>query len=150
MVTTETILLAEDDSNDLVLLDVAFEKAGMEEQLRVVRDGKEVQDYLQGAGRFQDRETYPLPSLVLLDLRLPRVNGLEVLRWIREQTSFQGLPVVILTGSREERQQIKAYALGASKCLPKPLMFKDLVDLVSGQLRNILTSLRKHPCPEAN
>lgn len=150
MQASETILLADDNSNDLLLMDVAFQKAGLEKQVHVVRDGKEVQDYLQGAGRFQDRDRYPLPSLVLLDLRLPRVDGLEVLRWIRENIHFQDLPVIMLTGAREERQQVKAYALGASECFPKPLIFGDLVSLVSDQLRSILASLREHPCPQAN
>lgn len=138
MKDNETILIADDDSNDVLLMDVAFEQAGMQKQVQVVHDGKEVQDYLLGCGPYGDRQLYPLPSLIILDLRLPRVDGLEVLRWIRESNCYHDMPVVMMTGFREERQQTKAYALGASQCVSKPMGFNDLVKLVSDQLKGFL------------
>jgi CheY-like chemotaxis protein len=106
-----TILQVEDDPNDVLFLQMAVKRGAVEIPLRVVTDGKQAIDYLAGVGKFIDREEYPLPAVVLLDLRLPRVPGHEVLRWIRRQPQFAALPVIILSASRPTATSIKRMAL---------------------------------------
>src|SRR5438552_1637736 len=96
---TRAILLVEDDENDVLVMAMALEKAGLTCPIRVARDGREAQDYLSGAGKFADRSEYPLPYLMLLDLKLPRVMGLEVLKWLRERPEFDSTIVLILSSS---------------------------------------------------
>src|SRR2546421_2007732 len=97
----KTILQVEDDPNDVFFFQRAMKKAGVPNPTHVVSDGQQAIDYLQGAGKFADREQFPLPSLVLLDLKLPYVMGLEVLRWIRQQPGTP-MVVVMLTASSED------------------------------------------------
>jgi len=115
----KTILQVEDDPNDIFLLQHAMERAGMTNPIQVAHDGREAIDYLQGAGKFADREKFPFPCLVLLDLKLPYVMGLDVLRWIREQP-WPALPVAMLTASSEEADIAAAYSLGVNAFLTKP------------------------------
>jgi CheY-like chemotaxis protein len=115
----KTILQVEDDENDVFLLQRAMQKAGEPNAIQVVKDGQEAIEYLQGAGKFTDRGTFPLPSLVLLDLRLPDVMGLEVLSWIREQHGM-AMAVIVLTESSEDADIAAAYRLGVSGFLTKP------------------------------
>ena len=109
----KTILQVEDDPNDIFFLQRAMKKAGVLNPIQVARDGQQAIDYLQGVGKFADREKFPFPCLVLLDLKLPFVMGLEVLRWIRKQPG-RALPVVILTASAEDADIATAYSLGAN------------------------------------
>lgn len=113
-----SILQVEDDPNDVFLLQHAMTKAGVVNPVQVVTDGQQAIDYLQGAGKFADREKFPFPCLVLLDLKLPYVMGLEVLKWIREQLG--ALTVLMLTASGEEADIAAAYHLGANGFLVKP------------------------------
>ena len=115
----KTILQVEDDENDVVLLRHAMKRAGLANPIHVANDGQQAIDYLQGAGQFADRAKYPFPCLVLLDLKLPYVTGLEVLKWIRQQHG-KGLVVVILTESMENEDVTAAYRLGANSFLTKP------------------------------
>ena len=124
-----TILQVEDDPNDVFFLKRAFTSAGVDNPLRVVNDGREAIDYLKGSGRFADREQFPLPGLVLLDLKLPHVMGLEVLRWIRQESGLS-LVVVLLTASAEEADIASAYRLGANGFLVKPSAASQLVEMV--------------------
>jgi len=124
------ILIAEDNDNDIVLLLRAFQKGNLSNPVQVVRDGEEAIAYLQGDGRYQNREEYPLPSLLLLDLKLPRKDGFEVLEWIRRQPGLKALRVVVLTLSEEIRDVNRAYQLGANSFLVKPIDFLDSVALV--------------------
>src|SRR5438067_150996 len=94
-----TILIVEDDENDRFFESVAFESIGLSQCLRFVTDGQEAIEYFQGRGKFRNRSRYPLPHLVLLDLNLPRVTGLEVLRWIRSHAQFRSTIVIPLTSS---------------------------------------------------
>jgi CheY-like chemotaxis protein len=126
----DTILLVEDDPNDVFLLQRAFRKAGFEHPVQAVGDGEEAVAYLTGAGSYADRAQFPLPLLVLLDLKLPRKSGLEVLAWLREQPALRRLPVVVLTSSREPADVNRAYDLGANSYLVKPLGFEALLDMV--------------------
>src|SRR5437899_12415537 len=116
---TNTILQVEDDPNDVFLFQYAMRKAGVTNPIQVASDGQEAIDYLKGVGKFVDREKYPLPCLVLLDLKLPYVMGLDVLKWIRAQPG-PVLPVIMLTASAEETDVATAYRLGANAFLTKP------------------------------
>ena len=115
----KTILQVEDDPNDVLFLQRAMQKAGVVNPIQVVTDGQQAIDYLRGAGKFADREVFPFPCLVLLDLKLPYVMGLEVLRWISQQPEM-ALVVVLLTASSEEADVAAAYRLGAKAFLTKP------------------------------
>lgn len=130
MNTQGAILLVEDDTNDVFLMQRACRKVELPNPLVVVGDGDEAVDYLSGAGRYADRAAHPLPVLVLLDLKLPRKSGLEVLDWLRRQPALKRLPVVVLTSSKEPGDVNRAYDLGANSYLVKPLGFDALLDLV--------------------
>ena len=122
-----TILLAEDRDDDIILIQLAFKKSDFPGRVAVVRDGDEAIRYLSGADRFADRNLYPLPALLLLDLKLPLVDGFAVLRWIRAQLEHKDLPVIVLTLSNRIRDINEAYALGAYSFLIKTTDFKDAV-----------------------
>ena len=125
------ILLVEDDPNDQLLIRRAFARAKLMNPLRLTRDGDEAVDYLAGDGAFADREANPLPALVMLDLKLPRRSGLEVLEWLRSQAGSLGrTPVVVLTSSRENRDVDRAYELGANSYLVKPVGFDGLLEMI--------------------
>jgi CheY-like chemotaxis protein len=124
------VLYAEDEENDVFLLERAFVRAGVEHRLQVVKDGADAQRYLAGADEFGDRGRFPLPCLALLDLNLPRKSGLEVLHWIRASPTLRALPVILLTSSHQTRDIQAAYTLGANGYLVKPASADKLVDLV--------------------
>ena|SRR5436190_2997702 len=119
------ILLAEDREDDVILVQRAFKRAGFDIPLRVVRDGEEAIRYLSGAAQYADRNRYPIPSLVLLDLKLPLKDGFEVLRWLKEQPDLKHVPVIVLTLSNRIRDVNQAYALGAYSFLVKSTDFED-------------------------
>ena len=125
-----TILHVEDDTNDVLLLKHACEYAGVSLNVQTVDDGDQAVAYLLGTGKFADRKRFPFPSLVLLDLRMPKMTGFELLDWIRGQANFRKLPVVVLSCSRRELDIERAYVLGANSFLIKPIAFADLVELV--------------------
>ena len=125
------ILLAEDEANDVFLMKRAFAKVKLINPMEVVSDGELAISYLKGTGQFHDREKYPLPMLILLDLKLPRRSGLEVLAWIREQEPpIRRIPVVVLTSSKQSNDINRAYELGANSYLVKPVAFEGLLDMV--------------------
>ena len=124
------MLLVEDDPNDILLIQRAFAKACLVNPLKVVRDGEEALNYLSGSGEFADRGRYPLPSLILLDLKLPRKSGLEILQWLRQQPALKHIPVIVLTSSKESNDVSRAYDLGANSYLVKPVGFEGLLELV--------------------
>ena len=115
----KTILQVEDDPNDVFFLQKALKKLEVTNPVQVATDGQQAIDYLAGAGKFADRAKFPFPSLVLLDVKLPYVMGLEVLRWIREQRG-RPVPVVMLSASAQEEDIVTAYRLGANAFLCKP------------------------------
>ena len=117
--TTETILLVEDDENDAFFLGRAMAKVGMLNPVQTAKDGQEAINYLQGAGKFSRRAEFPLPGLILLDLKLPFVMGLDVLKWIR-QNPEQSPVVIILSSSADQADIASAYRLGANAYLVKP------------------------------
>jgi len=122
---TSPILLVEDDRNDAFFLQYAFENAGITNPLQVAEDGQEAIDYLAGEGKYSDREQFPFPCLVLLDLKLPIKMGLDVLAWIHEQPYLQRLLVIILTASKDGQDIDEAYRLGARSFLVKPLSLEE-------------------------
>lgn len=125
-----TILLVEDSPDDAFLIQRAFRKANLLNPLVTVDDGEKAVDYLSGAGLYADRAKFPLPVLVLLDLKLPRKGGHEVLAWLKAQPALRRLPVVVLTSSNETGDINKAYDLGANSYLVKPVGFDDLFEMV--------------------
>ena len=128
--TDGIILLVEDNRDDEALTLRALRKNRVTNEIVVVRDGAEALDYLFGTGRHRDRELAPLPALVLLDLKLPKVDGLDVLRRLRADQRTRALPVVILTSSMEERDLLKGYSLGANSYVRKPVDFSEFIEAV--------------------
>ena len=128
MAVQSVILLAEDREDDVLLVRKAFKSAEMNCELVVVRDGEEAMSYLAGEGKFHDRAEFPFPDLLLLDLKMPRVDGFEVLRWIRQHPRIRNLRVVVLTSSHQIRDVNEAYRLGANSFLVKPLDFENFVE----------------------
>ena len=127
----QPILIVEDNPDDRILLQRAFRRARLANPVHMVTDGEEAVAYLLGEGRFADREANPFPVLVLLDLKIPRRSGLEVLQWMREHPTLRRLPVVVLTSSKEQSDINVAYDLGANTYLTKPVEFDALIELVS-------------------
>lgn len=125
-----TVLHVDDNPNDTTLLQVACAKAAVNFELHNVGDGGQVIEYLNGVGKYADRARYQLPGLVLLDLKMPRVEGLELLKWIRNHATLKDLPVIVLSGSELQEDIRKAYAVGANSYLVKPPNFNSLVNLV--------------------
>ena len=125
------ILLAEDLDNDVVLIRRAFQRAGFTNLIKVVRDGEEAIAYLSGTGEYANRDEYPLPDLILLDLKMPKVGGFEVLQWLRRQPEIAGIPVVVLTTSDEITDVNRAYDLGANSFFVKPSDFENYANLAA-------------------
>src|SRR5690348_14796702 len=123
------ILLAEDEEDYVLLIRRAFSQAKIPNPLHVVWNGQEAIAYLKGEGKYANREEYPLPDLFLLDLKMPRVNGFEVLKWLRSQPGLAPLRVLVLTSSDAIRDVNEAYRLGANSFLVKPLDFQDFTQL---------------------
>lgn len=130
MVSNATVLLAEDDPDDVLLTKIAFDKARLANPLQVVRDGEEAIAYLKGEGKFADRHHYPLPILLLLDLKMPRVSGFQVLSWLRKQPNLRQLPVAVMTSSDHDPDAARAFELGADSYLIKPPNAETLLALV--------------------
>ena len=127
----DVILLAEDNDDHVMLIRRAFRQSGLVNPIHAVQDGEQAIAYLKGEGRYANRDEYPLPCLLLLDLKMPNKNGFEVLEWVRSQPAFAALRVVVLTTSGEMRDINRAYQLGANSFLTKPVDFRDFVQLTS-------------------
>lgn len=121
----KTILLVEDNPSDEKLTVLAFRRCGVANEVVVARDGAAALEYLFGTGKHAQRDTSVLPAVVLLDLKLPKIDGLEVLRRVRADERTKLLPVVVLTASREEEDVMRSYALGANAYVRKPVEFAD-------------------------
>jgi CheY-like chemotaxis protein len=124
------ILLVEDNPHDLELTLIALSKSQLANEVVVVRDGAEALDYLQRRGEFAER-TVGNPAVILLDLKLPKVDGLEVLKEIRETESLKSVPVVMLTSSKEEQDVVRSYALGVNAYVVKPVDFSEFLRAIA-------------------
>jgi two-component system response regulator len=127
---TKTILLVEDNADDEALTLRALKKNNIGNQVIVARDGAEALDYLHGTGKYSGRDATLLPQVILLDLKLPKIEGLEVLRRLRANESTKLLPVVILTSSNEEQDRLSGYELGANSYVRKPVDFNQFIEAV--------------------
>jgi CheY-like chemotaxis protein len=128
--STVTVLHIDDDPNDTALLQAAARKASADFQLQNVEDGEQAMAYLGGANEYADRRLYPLPSLVLLDLKMPKSTGFEVLDWIRKHPELGKIPVVVLSGSELKDDMDQAMSQGANSYMVKPIGFDALVTFV--------------------
>jgi CheY-like chemotaxis protein len=125
-----TVLLAEDDPDDVLLTQIAFEKARLANPLHIARDGEEALEYLAGEGKYANRDLYPLPILLLLDLKMPKLNGFQVLEWLKSHPEIEHIPVAVMTSSDHDPDISRAYALGADSYLIKPPDARALLALV--------------------
>lgn len=125
------ILLIEDDENDVLLMQRALSKNGIRNRLQIVNDGEQALDYLQHRGMFVDRLRYPFPNVILMDLKMPRVGGLEILRWLSEHKECPAVPTIVFSASRIESDVTEAYRLGATSYFVKPTEFTELLKLVN-------------------
>jgi two-component system, response regulator len=125
------ILLVEDNPDDVALTLRAMKKSNIANQVVIAEDGVEALDYLFGKGRYEGRERPPLPVIILLDLKLPRMEGLEVLKRIRADERTRLLPTVILTSSKEEQDLVNGYRLGANSYIRKPVDFNQFAETIS-------------------
>jgi CheY-like chemotaxis protein len=123
------ILQVEDDENDILFLQHAFAQAAITNPLQLAKNGQEAIDYLSGAGKFADRLEYPVPGLVLLDLKLPRISGLEVLHWLRHSSKLPRMPVIVFSSSAHRQDVETAYAAGANSFLVKPSSLEKRIEL---------------------
>lgn len=124
------ILLVEDNRMDIELTLDAFHEAHLTNTIHVAKNGQEALDYLFGQDQYADREAYPLPRLILLDLKLPGIDGFEVLRTIKSTPIMKRLPVVVLTSSKEEGDRALSYDIGANSYLVKPVSFDGFLGVV--------------------
>lgn len=116
---TKTVLLVEDNQDDIFVMKMACQRTGIPHVLRVVTDGTMAIDYLSGKGEYADRTAHPLPDVVFLDIKMPKCDGHEVLKWIRSQPALKKLPVVMLTVSTQMSDVERAYELGVTSYLQK-------------------------------
>lgn len=130
MDTLAQILLVEDNHMDVVLTLDAFREAKLKNKINVARNGMEALDYLFGRDKYANRDEYPMPVLILLDLKMPGVDGFEVLRQIKSTDILKRIPVIILTSSKEEGDRALSYDIGANSYLLKPVSFDGFVDVV--------------------
>lgn len=133
-----TILLVDDNEDDVFIMRTVFRKVGISNPVQVLTNGEEAIQYLSGEGEFADRERFPLPAIILLDLNMPRVNGFEVLNWIRKQPGLKRLIVEVLTASSRPGDVERAFDAGANSYLVKPSRMEELIETMTAwhQLMN--------------
>ena len=124
------ILAAEDEASDRIILELAFQRAQLPHPLVIVRNGQEAVDYLSGKGQYADRSVHPLPALLVLDLKMPRMNGFDVLAWLAKQPDLNHIPAVVLSSSGDELDVKKTRQLGAQEYFVKPHRLDDLIRIV--------------------
>lgn len=138
------LLLVDDNRMDIELTVDAFRQRALQNQMYVAPGGREALDYLLGVGEFGDRKRYPLPDLILLDLKMPVIDGHEVLRRIKATPGLKRIPVIVLSSSREEGDRAMTYDNGANSYLVKPVSFEGFLDVVQ-QIDNYWLSLNVPP-----
>lgn len=125
-----TILIAEENPDEALLFKLALRNAKINNPVQVVKDGSEAIDYLSGAGQFGDRRQFPFPSFVMLDVRMPRLGGFDVLAWLREHPKYAMMPTIVLTNSRLPDDVRRAYELGANSYIVKPHDLKEFISVL--------------------
>jgi len=125
-----TILLADDDEEDRMLTAEALEEARLANEIKTVEDGEELMDYLHRRGRYSDPELSPRPGLILLDLNMPKKDGRQALKEIKEVSELRSIPVVVLTTSKTEEDILKTYDLGVNSFITKPVSFNGMIDIM--------------------
>ena len=125
-----TILMADDDPDDRALTREAFEESCLANDLRFVEDGEELMDYLHRRGRYSDPEEAPFPSLILLDLNMPRMDGRDALREIKAAPRFRAIRIIIMTTSKAEEDVLRMYNLSATSYITKPVTFDGLIEVI--------------------
>jgi CheY-like chemotaxis protein len=125
---TIVILIADDDPEDRMLVKEALEESRLKNRMAFVENGEELLDYLKNRGKFTDKEAYPTPGLILLDLNMPKKDGREALKEIKSDPHLRIIPIVVLTTSKAEEDILKTYDLGVSSFITKPVTFSGLVD----------------------
>jgi len=141
-----TLLLVDDLENDLLLLEAALEQANFNCKVQKAYNGEEAMEYLAGAGRFRDRNQFPLPAAVLLDLNMPQKNGFDVLAWARKRPELRSIPFVVLTASLRMEDVRKASEMGVASYLIKPASLRELVSMVDA----LREWLQINHCPPGN
>ena len=124
------ILLVEDNTADVKIAVRAFSNAKLENDIYVVSDGQEALDFIYHEGRYRDKEEFPRPDLILLDIKMPKVDGFQVLEKLKADLQYNFIPVVMLTSSKDEEDIAKSYRKGAASYIPKPVSYKDFVKVV--------------------
>ena len=122
------ILLAEDDPDDIEITHRAFKKGNISNPLYIVRDGEEALEFLRNEGRYTDKKLAPRPGLILLDLNMPRVDGREVLKIVKNDSSLRRIPIIVMTTSKHEKDVLCSYDYGANTYITKPLNFNDFIE----------------------
>ena len=141
------ILLVEDNHMDVELTLDAFREARLRNTIHVASDGEEALNYVFGRGAYADRDKYPMPGLILLDLKMPRVDGFEVLRQVKSTPIIKRIPVIVLTSSKEEGDRALSYDIGANSYLVKPVSFDGFIHVVQ-QIEGYWLSLNVAPPKE--
>jgi CheY-like chemotaxis protein len=124
------ILLVEDNPDDIMITQRALKEAKVINKLWIVRDGQEALDFLQHKGQYQDSSSSPKPGLIILDINLPKINGLEVLKIVKQDSDLKRIPTVVLTVSRRDEDIVKSYNYGCNSFIQKPVEFEKFVDAV--------------------
>lgn len=127
---TFVVLMAEDNKHDIIATKRAWKEGKITNQLYIVKDGEECMDYLHKRGKYTEDGSAPRPGLILLDIKMPKMDGLEVLKQIKESDDFRRLPVVILTTSKNEEDKFRSYDLGVNAYVMKPVGFEGLTDAI--------------------
>ena len=128
--STYAILIVEDEENDAKLLKMAFKRNNIINPLHWVKDGLEAIAYLNGEGVYANHDLYPFPEVLIVDLKMPRMSGLELLQWIRDHSNYKVIPTIIMSSSRQDSDIEKAYELGANTYMIKPSSFDELARTV--------------------
>lgn len=126
------ILLVEDNPADVKITLRAFNKAKLLNDIYVVSNGEDALDFVHHREAYQDRGQYPRPDLILLDLNIPKISGMDVLKGLKEDPEFKNIPIIILTSSKRDEDVLKSYALGAAGYIPKPVQYDEFVKVVDG------------------